>query len=319
MGNVRDDELLSRLMGNTRAEFFESVPVVECRELDEETKILNSDIFELFIRFTRKSIKLARFVEISLITIDPIPLELGEPAIRYIKGDMNYAIYALALSRGRWSAKTGMEWSVEDIFVKAIASEIDKLFQLLSHKNPIGLDVKTSIEPDDGIDFTENEVNFDPDNEDETYEPEYEYEYVLHEDIEPRVAIGQIPAVLNCLEALLNQLESIIHEPPPEPLTPRQLAAEIYVANSVPPNPLCEGKELVIKTISFLHGEGLETTTCKKLHECLITRFEYKNSLKRVQTLVKELVGLSYVERPFDDDKYIRLTEMGRNLFPRSS
>jgi len=316
MGNERDDELLSRITGSKRADFFELVPVIECGGVDEQTKILNSDIFELFIRFTRKLIKLSRFVEISLITIDPIPLELSEPAIRYIKGDMNYAIYALAHSRGRWFVETGMEWSVEDIFIKAIVSEIDKLSQLLSHKNSIGLDIKTSIEPDDGIDFTENEVNFDPDNEDETYEPEYEYEYVLHEDIEPRLAIGQIPAVLNCLEALLNQLESIIHEPPPEPLTPHQVAVETYVVNS---NPLNRTQMAILEGMVYHYDNGNDTLTVGTLHESLNKTPKFNNTAKTISNNMKLLVDLKYVTRPFENQDYIRLTEMGRSLFPRSS
>jgi hypothetical protein len=313
MGSERDDdELLSLITRRVRQLFALVTEEEEQRWLDEDPSILEVDIFGLLLRSNRKLIRLSRIVEIGLITIDPIPLGLNDPAIRYLNSYMNYVICAVGYFTQLNYGVDYCAWSLAD----AILNETTKLRSLLRYKNPIGLDIKTSIEPDDGVNFTINDVNSDPDNEDESFEPEYEYEYVLHEDIEPRVAIGQVHAVLNCLEALLNRLEAIIHEPPPEPLAPHQVAVETYVVN---PNPLNRTQMAILEGMVYHYDNGNDTLTVGTLHESLNKNPKFNNTAKTISNNMKPLADLKYVARPFENQDYIRLTEMGRSLFPRSS
>lgn len=113
------------------------------------------------------------------------------------------------------------------------------------------------------------------------------------------------------LDTTLNPLSpnSSIQEPPKKPI-------ETPIKS---PNPLNLSQMVILEGMVYHYDNGNDTLTVGTLHESLAKNPKFKNTAKTISNSMKPLADLKYVERPFENEDYIRLTEMGRSLFPRSS
>ena len=84
-------------------------------------------------------------------------------------------------------------------------------------------------------------------------------------------------------------------------------------------NPLNKTRKAILEGMVYHYDNGNDTLTVGTLHESLVKNPKFKNVAKTIGNNMKTLVGLGYVARPFENQDYSRLTEMGRSLFPRSS
>lgn len=85
------------------------------------------------------------------------------------------------------------------------------------------------------------------------------------------------------------------------------------------PNPLTHPLKAILEGMVYYYDNKIETLSIKLLHEHLVNNRDYTNDVKTVRNDMPKLEAGGYVERPFKNNTYIRLTEMGRSLFPRSS
>jgi len=142
-----------------------------------------------------------------------------------------------------------------------------------------------------------------------------------------RQALEQITRMVDYLEGCLNHLKN-------NPLVrtrgvkrsdnPEIGSGSILVNKQIEPltrlsNPLNLSQMAILEGMVYHYDNGNDTLTVGTLHESLAKNPKFKNTAKTISNNMKLLVDLKYVVRPFENEDYIRLTEMGRRLFPRSS
>ena len=142
-------------------------------------------------------------------------------------------------------------------------------------------------------------------------EPSYSERHI---QILPRQALERIVEMAEylrgCQKYLSPRISDEVVEPPDR--------AERILGTLVRPV-LNQTQMAILGGMVYYYDNGMGTLTVRLLHEHIFKEPEYTNSKKTTGENITKLKGWGYVECPFDDDKYIRLTEMGRSLFPRSS
>ena len=83
-------------------------------------------------------------------------------------------------------------------------------------------------------------------------------------------------------------------------------------------NPLTHPLKVILEGMVYYY-DNKENLSIRRLHEHLVNNLDYTNDVKTIRNDMPKLEVGGYVERPFKNNTYIRLPEMGRSLFPRPS
>jgi len=132
--------------------------------------------------------------------------------------------------------------------------------------------------------------------------------------IRPRQALERIVEMVEYLRGCQKYLNPTISDEVVEPPD----RAERILGTLVRPG-LNSTQMAILRGMVYYYDNEMGTLTVRLLHEHISKEPEYANAKKTTSENITKLKGWGYVECPFDDYKYIRLTEMGRSLFPRSS